>query len=131
LDEGADDGEGSSVDVGDGSGFVVRMGLVVGVGLACFVQVLGFGEMGVGSGGLLVGCGVCACFCRCAMLKDGDFGCGNAGAIYSFYLEGDAEVEGLGCVMEDGRGDAGVKQSGEKHVTGDAGETVQIGDTHG
>ena len=60
-----------------------------------------------------------------------DFGAGDAAAVDLFDLEGGAEVEGGGGVVEDLRVEAGVEEGSEEHVATDAGEAVEVGDAHG
>lgn len=62
--------------------------------------------------------------------EDVDFGGGDAAAVDFFDLEGCAEVEGGGGLVEDLGVDSGVDESSEKHVATDAGEAVEVGDAH-
>ncbi len=142
LDEFADDGEGAAVGVI----VIMTVALVrffVGVGVAGFVEVLGFGcVVGVGFGGALVlevsvvcvGVGEVVdvrVFGQLAVFEDVDFGAGDAAAVDFFDFEGGAEVEGGGGVVEDLRVEAGVEEGSEEHVATDAGEAVEVGDAHG
>jgi hypothetical protein len=118
------------------------------VGLAGFVLVLGLGLVGVGvlvglvEDGVLFGRIMGFCWCSVGMggawgvgevvaEHDVDFGAGDAAAVDFFDLESGAEVEGCGGVVEDLGVDSGVDEGAEEHVAADAGEAVEIGDTHG
>jgi hypothetical protein len=62
--------------------------------------------------------------------EDVDFGACNAAADDFAGFEACADVEG-GCgLFEKGNGDAGVDKCAEEHVATDAGEAVEIADTH-
>lgn len=125
---------------GRGGGVWMGVGFV-GVRVAGFVKVLGLGIVleGVGGGeGLLGegigfgfgGCVVGVAFGRVAGFEDVDLGAGDAGAVDTLDAEGRVEVEGGDCPVEDLRGYAGFEESAEKHVAGDAGEAIEIGEAH-
>ena len=97
-----------------GVGLFVRVGVSFGVGLLVRV---------------LVGLGLV--FGEVAVLEHVNFGGGDAGAVDRFDLEGGAEVEGGYGLMEDVWGKAGVEKGSEKHIAGDAGEAIEVGDPHG
>ena len=70
-------------------------------------------------------------FGEVAVFEDVDLGGGDAGAVDLFDLEGGAEVEGGdGCRGGCAGWEAGVEEGSEKHVAGDAGEAIEVGDTH-
>jgi hypothetical protein len=160
LNEGADDGQGAAMRVFVGLCVAMAVRLVAGVrvfvGVAGFMKVLGFGLvlvgglfllvydllvrvgvrlcMGVAVGfrvGVAVGVRMGGCFGWLVAFEDVDFGAGDSAAVYSFDLEGGAEVERGGGVVEDGGVDAGVEDGSEEHVAADAGEAVEVGDAHG
>jgi hypothetical protein len=80
----------------------------------------------MGCGGWGVGCG-----CRAGVGDyDVNFGAGDAAADYFARFEARADVEGGGGLFEKGNGDAGVDERAEEHVATDAGEAVEIADTH-
>ena len=62
--------------------------------------------------------------------KDVDLGAGDAASIHGFDVQRRAEVHGGCCILKDAGVDPGVNQGSEKHVSGDAGEAVEIGDAH-
>src|SRR5258707_9271417 len=62
---------------------------------------------------------------------DVNFGGGDSAAVDFFDLDGGVEIEGGGGLVEDGWIEAGVDEGSEKHVTTDAGEAVEVGDSHG
>jgi len=63
-------------------------------------------------------------------VEDLDAGGGDAAAVGLFDLEGGAEVEGGGGVVEDLGVDSGVDEGCEEHVAADACEAVEVGDAH-
>lgn len=104
-------------------GVVVTV-MVVVVGVADFVEVLGFGVVVVFVGGLMCGFG------GPAVLEDMDAGGGDSAAVDLLYLETGVEMERGGGVVEDFGVEAGVEESCEEHVAADAGEAVEVGDPH-
>jgi hypothetical protein len=62
---------------------------------------------------------------------DVNLGGGDSAAVDLFYLEAGVQVQGGGGLVEDGGIDTGIDEGSEEHVTTDAGEAVEIGDTHG
>ena len=104
-------------------GLVQVLGLrLVGVGVGVVVRVLVL-DVRVAVGNFRLG--------GCAVLEDGNFLRGDAGAVYRFRSKGSAQLERFRCVLKDSKRDACVEEGSQEHVTGDAGETVKIGDTHG
>lgn len=58
--------------------------------------------------------------------------CGrDTAAVDPFDFEGGVEIEGGSGLVEDLWIDSGVDEGSEKHVAGDAGEAVEVGDAHG
>ena len=115
---------------------LVIMGVRMIVGVAGFVLVLGFGIVLVGVGLLVVRCvvleGVDVRFFREPFaFVDVNLCGGDSAAVHFFYLEAGVEVQGSGGLMEDGGIDTGIDEGSEEHVTADACEAVEIGDTHG
>src|SRR5271168_5005430 len=100
------------------------------VRLADLVLVLGLRVLLVGVG-LLLGLMIAGFFGWLCALVDVDL-CGeDSAAVYLFDLEGCVEIEcGYGFV-EDLWVDSGVDEGSEEHVAADAGEAVEVGDTHG
>lgn len=86
--------------------------------------------MGVGVG-VLMRVVVGLVFGEMPVLEHVNFGGGDAGAVDVFDLQGCAEVEGSGGFVEEVGGEAGVEEGAEKHVAGDAGEAIEVGDPHG
>lgn len=80
-------------------------------------------------GGVGVGFGVWGLGSR-VLGEDVDFGAGDAAADYFAGFEAGADVEGSGGLFEKRNGDAGVDKRAEEHVATDAGEAVEIADTH-
>ena len=124
VDEVADDAKGSAV------------GVVVFVGVAGLVLVLRLWVVLMGVSLLMrliilviVGVGL-------RFLSEGSalvhvhLGAGDAAAIDSFDFECGVEMEGSGCFVEDRWIDSGVYEGSEEHVAADAGEAVEVGDTH-
>ena len=71
------------------------------------------------------------CFGEVWAFVDVDLGGGDSAAVYFFDLEGCVEVQrGYGFV-EDVGVDSGVEEGSEEHVATDAGEAVEVSDTHG
>ena len=64
------------------------------------------------------------------VFKDFDLKGGDSGSVYGLNLEGDAQVHGIGCCLEDTKGDTGSEEGSEEHIAGNSGETVKIGNTH-
>ena len=62
---------------------------------------------------------------------DVNFCGGDSAAVDLFYLEGGVEIEGGGCLVEDGGIEAGIDEGAEKHVTTDTGKAVEVSDAHG
>lgn len=123
-------------DGGEGAAVGVRVLFFVGVGMAGFVEVLGFGVEGVSFGGALVlevvvGVRLAVVFGELAVFEDVYFGAGDAAAIDFFDLEGRSEVDGGGGVVQDLRIEASVEEGTEEHVATDAGEAIEVGDAHG
>ena len=65
-----------------------------------------------------------------AGFKNMDLGGCDSGAVDPFNLQGGVKTECGDRVVEDMRVEAGVDQGAEKHVAGDAGEAVEVGETH-
>ena len=59
-----------------------------------------------------------------------DFCAGDSAAIDGIDLQGCGEIHGGGRIVEDERVDSDIDESPEEHVTGDAGETIEIGNAH-
>ena len=58
--------------------------------------------------------------------------CGrDTAAVDPFDFEGGVEIEGGSGLVEDLWIDSGVDEGSEKHVAGDAGEAIEVGDSHG
>lgn len=142
LFDGGWEGCGGDEVADDGERAVVGVFLVVRVGMAGLVLVLGFGMVLVGVC-VLVG-GVCffvfVAMCLLGELSalgevcafvDVDLGGGDSAAVYFFDLEGCVEVQGGYGVVEDLWVDSGVEEGSEEHVATDAGEAVEVSDTHG
>jgi hypothetical protein len=55
---------------------------------------------------------------------------GDSAAVDLFDVEGGVEIQGGGGFVEDFWIDSGVDEGSEEHVAGDAGEAVEVGDTH-
>jgi len=117
-----------------GLGFVgVIFGVGVGVRHTDLVLVLRLRMVRVGCGRLLLREGVSlGCLLgQVSPFENVDFRAGNAAAVDGLDLQGCAEVHGGGSVVKDLRVDSGGNEGPEKHVSGDAGEAVEIGDAHG
>ena len=117
-------------------GVIVRVLFFVGVGMAGFVEMLGFGLVVVGFGRALVlevvvGVRLGVSFGELAVFEDVDFGAGDAAAVDFFDFEGGSEIESGGGVVKDLRIEASVEEGPEEHVATDAGEAVEVGDAHG
>ena len=101
------------------------MVMLVAVRMAMFVDV--FMTMLVG---VIVGVLMLLLLRDLRAIEDEDLGGGDAAAVDLFDLERSAEVERGDGVVEDLRGDSGVEQSAEEHVSADAGKAVEVGDAH-
>jgi len=77
---------------------------------------------------MFVGCVIL--FGEVIAFVDVDFGGGDAAAIDFFDLDCSVEIECGYCLVKDFGIDSGVEESSEEHVTADAGEAVEVGDTH-
>ena len=62
---------------------------------------------------------------------DVDFGGGYSAAIDLFDLESRVEMECGHCFLKDFGIRSCIEESSEEHVAADAGEAVEVGDTHG
>lgn len=143
ADEIADGGQGAAVHVG----VLVIMRLVFLVFVRVFVlvpslvEVLGLWVVMMFVSVLVVGFVVvwvlmrCVCvpvrrFGEVAGFEDVNLGGGDAGAVDPFDLERRADVEGADGIVENVCVKAGIEQGAEEHVAGDAGEAVEVGETH-
>ena len=70
-------------------------------------------------------------FGEMAVFEDVDLGAGDAAAVYGFDPETGVDAERPGRVVEHVFGNAGVDEGAEKHVAGDTGEAIEVGDAHG
>ncbi len=130
LDEAADRREGATVMM-----IVGLMGMGVAMRVTGFVEVLGFRVLAV-FGAVLVllvrvvleGWGG---FGGTAVFEHDDAGCGDSAAVDLFNLEGGVEIKGGGGFVQDVGTEAGIEESGEKHIAADSGEAVEVGNPHG
>ena len=62
---------------------------------------------------------------------DIDLGSGKAAAAYLAHLETCANVQCGSCLFKQGKGHARIYKRAKQHVAADAGEALQISDSHG
>ncbi len=70
------------------------------------------------------------CFRQVSVLQYMHLGAGDAAAVHTIHAQGGADVERGGGPGEDLQGNTGVQQSAKKHVAGDPGKAVKVGNAH-
>ena len=141
VDDGVDCADLVEVDLFDGDGMDDGFGLAEKLEGAAGAGFYGVGERGGGDdledGGEVAVGGVCLGVWGLGVGgwgefggEDVDFGAGDAAADDFAGLEARADVESGGGLFKEGEGDASVDERAEEHVATDAGEAVEVCDSH-
>ena len=117
--------------------FIVRMRFVImAVRVACLMQMLRLRLLRVNRfsmWSLLKRCLVSAStalFGECIAFEDMNLGARDTAPIHFLDLQACPKAERRSCIVQHLRWHACVNQCSEKHVTGDAGKTIQISNAH-